>query len=144
MKKVKGRNSILWVEAGGFLFLIMMSWLTEILRIPHYLFGESFVPDWKRALLRTVVLSLIWGWVFLLTRRMLKRMHYLEEFLRICSWCRKVCGDDDRWLKLEDYFNSKFATRTSHGMCPECLKKKVEELALPGEPPRDAGKSTKS
>jgi hypothetical protein len=139
MKKGKGKNSILWVEGIGFSFLIMLSWLVEVLRIPHYIFGESFVPNWHRAILRTVVLSLIWGWVFLLTRRMLKRLHRLEEFLRICSWCRKVC-DDDEWLKLEDYFNSKFATRTSHGMCPECLKKKVAELALQEAPPSVPGK----
>jgi hypothetical protein len=139
MKKVKARNSVLWIEAGGFLFLIMMSWLVEVLRIPHYLFNEPFVPHWNRALLRTVVVLLIWGWVFLLTRRMLKRMHHLEEFLRICSWCRKVCHDDE-WLKLEDFFNSRFSTRTSHGMCPECLKKKVEELALRDESPKEPKK----
>jgi hypothetical protein len=129
MKKTKGRNSILWIEAFGFSFLIVMTWLAEALKIPHYLFGETFVPNWKRAILRTVVMLLIWAWVHLITRRLLKRLHHLEEFLRICSWCRKV-GYEDQWLGLEEFFNSKFATRTSHGMCPECLKKKVEELTL--------------
>jgi len=129
MKKTKGRNSILWIEAFGFSFLIVMTWLAEALKIPHYIFGEPFVPNWKRAILRTVVMLLIWAWVHLLTRRLLKRLHHLEEFLRICSWCRKV-GYEDQWLGLEEFFNSKFATRTSHGMCPECLKKKVEELTL--------------
>jgi hypothetical protein len=128
MKKQKGRNSILWVEAGGFSLIIVMSWLTELLRIPHYIFGESFVPNWDRAILRTLVIGAIWVWVYWITGRLLKRLHHLEEFLRICSWCRKVCNDD-QWLGLEDYFNSKFATRTSHGMCPDCLKKKVLELA---------------
>jgi hypothetical protein len=104
-----------------------MSWLTEALRIPHYLFGDPFEPNWKRAILRTIVLLLIWAWVHFLTRRLLKRLHYLEGFLHVCSWCRKV-SDNDEWLALENFFNSKFATRTSHGMCPECLKKKVEEL----------------
>src|ERR1700722_19720245 len=104
MKKAKGKDSILWIEASGFSFLIALLWLVEVFRIPHYLFGEPFAPDWKRAILRTVVLSLIWGWVFLLTRQMLRRMHHLEEFLRICGWCRKV-GHDDEWLKLEDFFN---------------------------------------
>jgi hypothetical protein len=133
MKKQKGRNSILWVEAGGFSLVIALAWLTEVFRIPHYLFGESFVPNWHRAILRTIVIGLIWLWVFGITRRLLKRLHYLEEFLRICSWCRKVCHNDE-WLGLEDYFNSRFATRTSHGMCPECLKKKVQELAQEEKP----------
>jgi hypothetical protein len=82
---------------------------------------------------------LIWAWVYFLTRRLLKRLHYLEEYLRICSWCRKVC-DHDEWLKLEDYFSTRFSMRTSHGMCPECLKKKVEELALNDNPPKTPGK----
>lgn len=124
----KKGKSILWIEASGFLFLVVLSWLTEALRIPHYLFGEPFAPDWRRALLRTVILLAIWAWVHLLTRRLLKRLHYLEEFLRVCSWCRKVCYHDE-WLEMEKYFSSKFATKTSHGMCPECLQKKKDELA---------------
>jgi hypothetical protein len=138
MKKTKGRNSILWIEALGFSFLIAMSWLTEVFKIPHYLYGESFVPNWKRAILRTIVVLLIWTWVHFITQRLLKRLHHLEGFLRICSWCRKV-NYEDQWMGLEQFFNSKFATRTSHGMCPECLKKKVEELALndPRSKPED-------
>jgi hypothetical protein len=134
MKKLKGRNSILWIEAFGFSILIALSWLVEVLHIPHYIFGEPFVPNWHRAILRTIVIGLIWTWVFVLTRRLLKRLHHLEEFLRICSWCRRVCHDDE-WLGMEQYFNSRFATRTSHGMCPDCLKKKVEELNLNDKPP---------
>jgi hypothetical protein len=127
-RNVKKRNSVLKVEAAGFLVLIALSWLTEALKVPYYLFGEPFAPNWHRAILRTVVVLLIWGWVHLLTRRLLKRLYYLEDFLRICSWCRKV-SDGDEWLGMEQYFSSKFATRTSHGMCPECLKKKVQEIA---------------
>ncbi|HKI69124.1 MAG TPA: hypothetical protein VKA67_06010 [Verrucomicrobiae bacterium] len=128
MKETKDRsNAILWIEAFGFSFLIMLSWLTEAMRIPHLLFGGPFTPNWDRALLRTIVIILIWTWVHLATKRLLKRLHYLEEFLRICGWCRKVCNRGE-WLTMEAYFNSKFDTRTTHGMCPECLKKKVEEL----------------
>jgi hypothetical protein len=139
VKKIKGRNSILWIEAFGFSVLVAFSWLTEIFKIPHYLFSESFVPNWHRAILRTIVVLLIWAWVYFLTRRLLKRLHHLEEFLRICSWCRKV-GYNDEWLKLEDYFNSRFSTRTSHGMCPDCLKKKVQEIAGQQNPPENPGK----
>jgi hypothetical protein len=126
-------NSILWIEAFGFSLLIVLCWLTELVRIPHVLFGESFTPDWRRAALRTVVMVLVWTWVHLATRRLLQRLHYLEEFLRVCGWCRKVC-DDGEWLTMEAYFNSKFATRTSHGMCPECLKRGVNELTSKEHP----------
>jgi len=29
---------------------------------------------------------------------------------------------------METYLKSKFATKTSHGMCPDCLRKKKEEI----------------
>jgi hypothetical protein len=131
----KSSSSVLWIEAFGFSIIILLSWLTEVLRIPHFLFGEPFVPNWHRAVLRTVVVSLIWIWVHLATKRLLRRLHYLEDFLRICSWCRKVCYDGE-WLTMEKYFDSRFATRTSHGMCPECLKKGAKELESLKNPPR--------
>jgi hypothetical protein len=77
------------------------------------------------------VILVIWLWVFLATRKLLKRLHYLEEFLRVCSWCRKV-NYQDQWLGMEKFLSSKFDTKTSHGMCPDCLQKKKEEIAAQG------------
>ena len=126
MKQTRKRwKSILWVEGFGFSFIIVLGWLTEAVRIPHLVFGESFVPNWHRAILRTVVILLVWGWVHLATRRLLKRLHYLENFLLICSWCRKV-SDHDEWLTMEKYFDSRFDMHTSHGMCPECVKNELK------------------
>lgn len=136
MKAHKKKSSrILRIEAFGFSLIIALSWLTEAVHIPHLIFDEEFRPNWHRAILRTVVVLLIWTWVHLMTTRLLKRLHYLEEFLRICSWCRKVCQDDE-WLDMENYFNSKFATKTSHGMCPDCLNKTKEEIAAANMPSR--------
>lgn len=128
MKETKDKSDrVLWIIAAGFSFMIVMSWLTEIFRFPHLLFGEPFESDWNRAILRTVVIFLIWLWVHVLVRRLLERLHYLEEYLRICGWCRKV-EHDGEWMPMETYFNSKFDTKTSHGMCPECLQKKKDEI----------------
>ena len=124
-------NRILWVEATAFSLIIFLSWLTEAIRIPHLLYGEAFTPNYYRALLRTIVIMLIWLWVHLATKQLLRRLHYLEEFLRVCSWCRKVCHGNE-WIEMEKYLKSKFATKTSHGMCPDCLRKKKEEI-LAGE-----------
>ena len=128
MKQTRSKwNSILWNEATGFSLMIALSWLTELLHIPHLVYGEPFTPNWHRALLRTVVILLIWGWVHLITRRLLKRLHHLEQFLRICGWCRKVCYNEE-WVTMEAYFSSKFATHTTCGMCPDCAEKVNKEL----------------
>jgi len=86
-----------------------------------------------------MIILLVWAWVHAATRRLLKRLYYLEDFLRICSWCRKVCHDG-KWMALEQYFSSKFATPTTHGMCPECMHKSLRELdaQLPPKPPEKA------
>ena len=123
----KQGDSILWIEALGFSIIITLSWVTELVRLPHLIYGEPFEANWKRALLRTIVISLVWLWVHVTTKRLLKRLHYLEGFLRVCGWCRKV-GHDDEWLTMEKYFSSRFDTRTTHGMCPECVQKGVDEL----------------
>src|SRR5581483_6564240 len=102
----KGKsNRVLWVEATAFSLIIILSWLTEAFRFPHLVFGEAFVPNWHRALLRTIVLATIWYWVHSATAKLLKRLHYLEEFLRICSWCRNVCYEGE-WITMEKYLNS--------------------------------------
>ena len=120
-------NRVLWVEATAFSLLIGLSWLTEVIRVPHLIYGESFTPNWHRAIIRTVVILLIWFWVNLATRKLLRRLHYLEEFLRVCSWCQKVSSGNE-WMGMETYLKTKFATKTSHGMCPDCLRKKKEEI----------------
>jgi hypothetical protein len=126
-------NRILWVEAAAFLLIITLSWLTEVIRIPHLLYGEDFTPNYRRAILRTVVILLIWLWVNVATRKLLRRLHYLEEFLRVCGWCRKVSHGNE-WIEMESYLKSKFSTKTSHGMCPDCLRKKKAEIAAADRP----------
>ncbi|HEY4414073.1 MAG TPA: hypothetical protein VGO57_00075 [Verrucomicrobiae bacterium] len=122
----KKQSTILWVEAFGFSIIILLSWFTEIVHIPHLVFGQDFVPNWQRAVLRTAIILLVWAWVHAATARLLKRLHHLEQFLQVCAWCRKVCHEE-QWLTMEKYFDSKFSTPTSHGMCPDCAKRLESE-----------------
>jgi len=122
---VSGR-SILRRQTIGFSVLVAIMWLVEWTRLPHYLFDESVEFLWTRALVRTGTVVMVWAIVHFSTRRLLQRLHELEEFLLICAWCRKV-GHNDQWLSMEDYFDSKFATGTSHGICPECAAKQLAE-----------------
>lgn len=116
---------ILRGQALGFCTLVALMWIVEALRIPQMLYGESNMDfAWTRALGRSLVVLLVWWPVHVTTRRLLQRLHQLEEFLLICSWCRKV-GHKGDWLSMEDYFNSKFSTETSHGICPQCAEKQL-------------------
>jgi hypothetical protein len=122
-------ESILKKEAIGFFLIIALSWATEVLHVPYLLFGEPHAFNWHRALVRTIVILAAWLWVHVATKRVLKRLHHLEEYLLVCSWCRKV-GHEGEWLTTEAYFGSKFDTETSHGICPECARLTMDRLGL--------------
>ncbi|MBA4137782.1 MAG: hypothetical protein C0518_10740 [Opitutus sp.] len=120
----RSADSILRHQSIAFSVIIFFIWITEYIGVPHLLFDEAAGFNWQRLLFRTGITALVWLIVHVSTRRLVKRLHELEEFLLICSWCRKV-GHKGDWLMLEDYFNSKFATETSHGICPDCAEKQL-------------------
>jgi len=139
MKTSPRKTRILGVEHAGFSVIVALSWLTEIVRLPHLIYGEPFTPNWGRALLRTVIIVAIWIWVHVETKRLLLRLHQLEDYLLVCSWCRKI-GDRGTWVSMEKYFGSRFETRTTHGMCPECAAKVEAQSATLKPAPDDSAR----
>jgi hypothetical protein len=131
---------ILRGQAFGFSLLLLVMWTAELLHLPNRVFGDSTEAMWPRIAVRSTAVIVIWLIVHLTTSRLLKRLHELESYLRICGWCRKV-NDHGEWLTLEDYFDSRFQTGTSHGICPECSKRQLDQHFIatrvkPTPPPR--------
>lgn len=120
-------DSVLLKLAVGFGSFIAMVWAVEFFRVPHRFFDEPDAINWFRLIMRTAIIGGVWAWVHFTTRNVLKRLHHLEEFLLVCSWCQKV-GHEGKWLTMEEYFGSKFNTQTSHGICPECAARATSRL----------------
>lgn len=120
------KEPVLRLAALGFSIIIFLTWLAEFIHLPHLLYNEPDVFLWSRVLVRTAVMLVIWTWVHFSAKRLLSRLHHLEEFLLVCSWCRKV-GHQGEWLTMEEYFGSKFATATSHGICPACSREMLAQ-----------------
>ena len=118
---------ILGVEIVGFLAIIVLSWANELYGLPDRLFGAGHHVNWPESLLETAIILVVAVPVLLMTRRLVLRLHHLEGFLRVCGWCRKLCADGE-WIPLEEFFERKFETRTSHGMCPACLAEQKGKL----------------
>lgn len=51
----------------------------------------------------------------------------LRSILPICSYCRKVRDDEDAWHSVEEYVSHHTDAKFSHGICPTCLERVVEE-----------------
>jgi hypothetical protein len=125
--KNKPRESILWIEGIGFSLIIAIVWATEFLRVQHYLFDDSPNFNPLRPILRSAVIFGVWAAVHISTRRLLKRLHALEEYLLVCAWCRKI-GHQGDWVTMENYFGAALSTPTTHGICPECSRKVKTEF----------------
>ncbi|MFA7330310.1 MAG: PAS domain-containing protein [Candidatus Delongbacteria bacterium] len=44
----------------------------------------------------------------------------IQSFLPICSVCKKIRPEKDRWLPLESYFKNYWDVDFSHSYCPSC------------------------
>jgi len=63
-------------------------------------------------------------------KKALLQIKILESFLSICCVCKKIRDDEGNWQQLESYISKHSDTKFSHGYCPECAKKAIEEAGL--------------
>jgi hypothetical protein len=132
----KDARRLLVYQTVGFLGIILLCWLDEYLSLTYRLFGGVRVdPNWREALFETGFALTIWAVVTYSMRQLLARLFYLERFVRVCAWCRKISYGDD-WVPFETFLQLDSETRTSHGVCPECeanwVARGVEARALSG------------
>ncbi len=126
MAKQSGGDVLRHVNIG-FSTIMFLSWGSELAGVPHLLYGDPVDFNWPRVLVRSLAILGVWTWAYYTIRRLVRRLHRLEEFLLVCGWCRKV-GHEGEWLTMEQYFGTHLDTQTSHGICPECSRKAHAKL----------------
>ena len=52
----------------------------------------------------------------------------LKNMIPICSYCRKIRNDENYWQMVETYIGEQTGSHFTHGICPECHSKLLEEL----------------
>lgn len=55
----------------------------------------------------------------------------LRGLLPICAWCKRIRDDQGYWKQVEAYFSDQTGVDFTHGICPDCLEKKIQK-----KPPR--------
>jgi hypothetical protein len=123
-------SRILWYEGLGFLAIIVLSWTNELSDLPHIISGVQYVPNWRESALETPIVLLVAIPVMIFTKRLVSRLYYLEGFLRVCAWCKKL-EHNGEWIPLEEFFERKFQTETSHGMCLACMDEMKAKMKRP-------------
>ncbi len=54
----------------------------------------------------------------------------LQGIIPICSYCHKIRDDEGAWNQLEHYIKQNSSAEFSHGICPDCYKKVIENELL--------------
>jgi hypothetical protein len=124
-------SRILWYEAAGFVAIIALSWVNELSSLPYWAGGIELIPNWQESILETLIVLMVASVVMLVTARLVSRLYYLEGYLRVCAWCKNIEHDGD-WIPIDQFFERRFETDTSHGMCPACseiMKAKMNKQA---------------
>jgi hypothetical protein len=63
-------------------------------------------------------------------RKAISEVKVLETFLPICAQCKKIRNKEGVWQNLEVYIGQHSNTQFSHGYCPECARRALEEAGL--------------
>ena len=58
----------------------------------------------------------------------LAKVKQLSGMLPICASCKKIRDDTGYWKQIESYISEHSDVLFSHGLCPDCAKKAMEEL----------------
>jgi PAS domain S-box-containing protein len=61
-------------------------------------------------------------------QKALSEIKKLQGILPICSVCKKIRDDAGAWSQMETYISNHTDALFSHGYCPECAKKAMEEV----------------
>ncbi len=68
--------------------------------------------------------------IIILHDDLMAKMKRLEGILPICSYYKNIRDDEGSWEQMEAYISSHSDTKFSHGVCPSCRKKVMEEFKL--------------
>lgn len=122
LKKSSHLTKIVLNQNIGFLAVIVICFLDDLLKLPKYVFSSHpFAFVFRESTLQMLLFLAVWLLVSSSTRRLLKRVRHLESFMRVCSWCRRIDFKGE-WMPLERFMEQGFDTPTTHGICPECLR----------------------
>jgi hypothetical protein len=118
-----------------FTMLICLIWTAHSLDAAESFFGvsgedKSFIHTCLLTAGIIVVGFITVGHTYLQERRMLR------GFIRVCSYCHKVEIEDQAWQQIEMFISDRSLAEFTHGVCPSCYYKQVNEMARGTAPTR--------
>jgi len=140
MSKKSFTRELILYETAGFGIVILFLWADEIFDLPHYLLGAEPTPvNWVESCLESGFTFVLCIFTITFTSKLLKHIKYLEGFLPVCSFCKRIRVNHD-WIPIEDYISNRSEAVFSHGLCPRCAKEHYPEIFAEDEEKPDGHK----
>lgn len=118
------KATFLVFEIVGYAVVIAIIWLDEIFDLPSFVFqGPSTPFNWRESLFESAIVLVMAVISIWFTVRYINRIRYLEGFLLVCSFCKRVRVGENEWVPIEQYVTEHSDAVFSHGLCPECMEK---------------------
>ncbi len=117
------RRTLLW-HSLGFLIILVLTWCDSLYDLMHVVFRyPAQRPDELSEMVAKLgVIVLLWLLSALKLYQIVSRLSYLERFLHVCSWCRRI-EYNNQWFSLEEHFLNQTGTAATHGICPACAER---------------------
>jgi len=123
MTKKRLTKTILLYESIGFGIVILFLWADEVFDLPHHILGAPATPiNWIESALESTLTLGLGIFTIILTWNLLKRIKYLEGFVPVCLFCKRV-RVDDQWIDMETYIIDHSEAEITHSLCPDCAEK---------------------
>lgn len=120
---------VLVIEALCFAAVIAIIWANELFDIPYLILGSNPSDiNFQEALFESLCVGILGIVVVAYNSRFLARIKYLEGFLVICAFCKKIRVEEDRWVPIEEFLRDRTHLEFSHSYCPACLEKHYGSL----------------
>lgn len=119
----RGLASIAFWQFMGFLLLIGLIWLNELINLTALIWGEDLKmqPNMFRGALLTSAVLLVAIIIVGHTYEQQKRV--IGGIMTVCSYCKRVRLKHEAWEQIEEYVARKSDATFSHGICPDCFEK---------------------
>lgn len=123
---------VLGYELAGHGLIILLIWFNELLDIPWLFLGAEKTPvNWRESILESLLVGVVAAVVYGFSRRIMKRMAYLEGILPVCASCKKIRVGDGAWQPIEAYVRDHSEADFSHSICPDCAARLYPDYHFP-------------
>ncbi len=110
-----------------FVMLVALIWAVKVSDLPSRLFGEGLGKlSWVDACVFTGGVIIV-GFITI-GNTYLQQKRILRGFITVCSYCHKVNIEEEEWEILEAYVSRNSLAEFTHGVCPECYRKAMEDI----------------